>query len=114
MCRKWTDQHYEVLDRVAAKEAEIIIKGGMQLFPNDAYMIITYVNLLVDVLESTQTGYSQLQAAKKCTPNLMERFAIFAREQVGGRAGMGRKGWSGQGLGAPEGTDAEREAEQSV
>ncbi|GIL43455.1 hypothetical protein Vafri_932 [Volvox africanus] len=81
VCRKWTDQHYEVLDRAAAKEAEIVIKGGMQLFPGDAFMIITYVNLLIDVLESTQTGYSQLQAAKKCTPNLMERFAIFAREQ---------------------------------
>ncbi|GFR41359.1 hypothetical protein Agub_g2042 [Astrephomene gubernaculifera] len=81
VCRRWTDAHFEVLDRGAAKEAEIVIKGGMQLFPNSATMILTYVNFLVDVLESTQTGYSQLQAAKKCTPNLMERFAIFAREQ---------------------------------
>ncbi|KAG2440500.1 hypothetical protein HYH02_010378 [Chlamydomonas schloesseri] len=81
VCRKWTDQHYEVLDRVAVKEAEIVIKGGMQLFPASAYMAITYVNFLIDVLESTQTGNSQLTAAKKLNPNLMERFAIFAREQ---------------------------------
>ncbi|KAG2446182.1 hypothetical protein HXX76_000775 [Chlamydomonas incerta] len=81
VCRKWTDQHYEVLDRVAVKEAEIVIKGGMQLFPTNAFMAITYVNFLIDVLESTQTGNSQLTAAKKLNPNLMERFAIFAREQ---------------------------------
>ncbi len=133
MCRKWTDQHHEVLDRQAAKEvrgavlackrpgswnaslsalfelillallrpigrqctvqralppcrflpqAEIIIKAGMQIFPNNAYVLILYSNLLIDVTESTQTGYSQLQAAKKCNPNIMERFAIFVREQV--------------------------------
>lgn len=63
-------------------QAEIIIKAGMQIFPNNAYVLILYSNLLIDVMESTQTGYSQLQAAKKCNPNIMERFAIFVREQV--------------------------------
>ncbi|KXZ56445.1 hypothetical protein GPECTOR_1g399 [Gonium pectorale] len=95
VCRRWTDQHYELLDVKAAKEAEIIIKGGMQLFPDSAYMRITYVNFLIDVLESSQTGYSQLQTAKKCNPNLIERFAIFAREQASRGRCAGASGRAG-------------------
>mgnify|MGYP001807168560 CR=1 FL=1 len=146
----------KVLDRAAVKEAEIVIKGGMQLFPTNAFMVrhltrvcgrdlehngdaksmrcrvcmrcrvrpavisrltsrgafactvstlapcafiplatqaITYVNFLIDVLESTQTGNSQLTAAKKLNPTLMERFAIFTREQVRRQRHHVRRTW---------------------
>ncbi len=31
VCRQWTDQHKEVLDKTAVKEGEIIIKAGLQV-----------------------------------------------------------------------------------
>ncbi|KAG2494212.1 hypothetical protein HYH03_007568 [Edaphochlamys debaryana] len=81
VCRKWTDQHKEVLDRGAVKEGEIVIKAGLQLFPGRCYMLILYSNYLIDVLDNSQTGYSQMAAAKQAAPDWMQRFAIFAREQ---------------------------------
>ncbi|GIL45019.1 hypothetical protein Vafri_2438, partial [Volvox africanus] len=81
VCRKWVDQHREVLDKKAVKEGEIIIKAGLQLFPGRCYMLILYSNYLIDVLDNSQTGYSQMAAAKQAGPDWMQRFAIFAREQ---------------------------------
>ncbi|KXZ42487.1 hypothetical protein GPECTOR_142g708 [Gonium pectorale] len=81
VCRKWTDPHKEVLDRKAVKEGEIVIKAGLQLFPGRCYMLILYSNYLIDVLDNSQTGYSQMAAAKQAGPGWMQRFAIFAREQ---------------------------------
>lgn len=78
-------------------QAEIIIKGGMQIFPSSAYLIIIYSNLLIDVMESTHTGYSQLQLARKCNPNFTERFAIFVREQVRRPRSLGCKTELGSG-----------------
>ena len=40
-----------------------------------------YSSFLIDVEQSYQSGYKQLQAAKKMNPSLLERFAIFSREQ---------------------------------
>lgn len=31
VCRQWTDQHKEILDKTAVKEGEIIIKAGLQV-----------------------------------------------------------------------------------
>ncbi|EFJ49262.1 phosphate acetyltransferase [Volvox carteri f. nagariensis] len=81
VCRKWVDQHREILDKRAVKEGEIIIKAGLQLFPGRCYMLILYSNYLIDVLDNSQTGYSQMAAAKQAGPDWMQRFAIFAREQ---------------------------------
>ncbi|GFR50532.1 hypothetical protein Agub_g12802 [Astrephomene gubernaculifera] len=98
VCRRWVDPHREVLDRRAVKEGEIIIKAGLQLFPGRCYMLILYSNYLIDVLDNSQTGYSQMAAAKQAAPGWMQRFAIFAREQeqlqrlssarVGGEGGV--------------------------
>ncbi len=45
-------------------------------------MLILYSNYLIDVLDNSPTGYSQMAAAKQANPDWMQRFAIFAREQV--------------------------------
>ena len=52
-----------------------------------------YSSFLIDVEQSYQSGYKLLQTAKKANPSLLERFAIFSREQqhtqksAGGAAG---------------------------
>ena len=48
--------------------AETIIKAGMQQMPNNPYMIILNSSFLIDVLGSYQSGYSELQTAKKASP----------------------------------------------
>ncbi|GFH16805.1 tiny macrocysts protein B, partial [Haematococcus lacustris] len=40
-----------------------------------------YASFLIDVQNSTQSGYTQLQAAKRANPSFLERFAIFTLEQ---------------------------------
>ena len=40
-----------------------------------------YSSFLIDVEQSYQSGYKLLQTAKKASPSLSERFAIFSREQ---------------------------------
>ena len=42
---------------------------------------IVYSSFLIDVEQSYQSGYKVLQTAKKMNPSLLERFAIFSREQ---------------------------------
>lgn len=44
-------------------------------------MIILNSSFLINVLGSYQSGYSELQTAKKCEPSFLESFAIFSREQ---------------------------------
>ena len=52
----------------ASKHADSIIRAGMQQLPNNPYMIILYSSFLIDVQGSYQSGYSQLQTAKKAEP----------------------------------------------
>mmetsp|Transcript_29309 Transcript_29309/g.64857 ORF Transcript_29309/g.64857 Transcript_29309/m.64857 type:complete len:2212 (+) Transcript_29309:218-6853(+) len=78
-CRKWIDE--DTLSEDAVLLAEQVMKAGMTLLPGNAYMIILYSSFLIEVQGSYQSGYSQLQAAKKADPSFLERFAIFCREQ---------------------------------
>ena len=65
-CRKWDDE--DTLDPEAVKLGDIVIRAGIQQMPNDPYMIILYSSYLIDVLGSYQSGYGQLQLAKKASP----------------------------------------------
>ena len=59
---------YDSLDASAVALAECIIGAGMQQLPNNPYMIILNSSFLIDVLGSYQSGYSELQTAKKADP----------------------------------------------
>jgi hypothetical protein len=85
-CRKWTDAHREVLDRGAVRDGELILRAGLQLFPGRCEMLILWSNYLISVLDNSPSGYSQMAAARQAKPGWQQRFAIFAREQVGGAA----------------------------
>ncbi|KXZ55666.1 hypothetical protein GPECTOR_2g1216 [Gonium pectorale] len=83
-CRRWVDE--DTLEPEAVALSEAIIKAGMLQLPQDPredgfQMIILYSSFLIDVQGSYQSGYTQLQTAKKQSPGLLERFAIFSREQ---------------------------------
>ena len=85
-CRKWmkgfmgrTD--YSRLDPDAVKLSELVIKSGKAQLSRDPYMIILSSSFQIHVLKSYQSGYSELQVAKDCSPSFIENFAIFCREQ---------------------------------
>ena len=44
-------------------------------------MAIMHSSFLIDVQGSYQSGYTQLQAAKKLKLSFLESFAVFSREQ---------------------------------
>ncbi|KXZ43615.1 hypothetical protein GPECTOR_85g345 [Gonium pectorale] len=79
-CRRWVDE--DTLEPEAVELSEAIIKAGMLQLPQDPQMIILYSSFLIDVQGSYQSGYTQLQTAKKQAPGILERFAIFSREQA--------------------------------
>jgi hypothetical protein len=64
--RKWIDE--DTPNPAAIKLADIILRAGMQQLPNNPYMILLYSSFLIDVQGSFQSGYGQLQAAKKADP----------------------------------------------
>ncbi|GLC70645.1 hypothetical protein PLESTF_001017600 [Pleodorina starrii] len=78
-CRRWVED--DTLEPEAVTLSEQIIKAGMIQLPQDPQMIILYSSFLIDVQGSYQSGYTQLQNAKKQSLGLLERFAIFSREQ---------------------------------
>ncbi|KAL6764390.1 hypothetical protein V8C86DRAFT_1586354 [Haematococcus lacustris] len=81
-CRVWQPEDPEVVEEEAMELASIILKAGLaQLATSDPYMIILYASFLIDVQNSTQSGYTQLQAAKRANPSFLQRFAIFTIEQ---------------------------------
>jgi hypothetical protein len=47
----------------------------------DAYMIILYASFLMDIKGGYQSGLHELAAAKKIDMSLLEKFALFSREQ---------------------------------
>ncbi|KAG2449446.1 hypothetical protein HYH02_005593 [Chlamydomonas schloesseri] len=63
------------------KYADRIIRAGIALFPTSAYAHILYANFLIEVQSLYQAGQSQLMAARKLTPNFLERYALFMRQQ---------------------------------
>ncbi|KAG2501688.1 hypothetical protein HYH03_000190 [Edaphochlamys debaryana] len=93
-CRQWTEGLDDVAEPAAVALSEQIVKAGMMELPTDPRMIILYSSFLIDVQGSYQSGYTQLQTAKKQSPGPLERFAIFSREQehtqkVSGANGQG-------------------------
>ncbi|PNH12261.1 Tiny macrocysts protein B [Tetrabaena socialis] len=65
-CQSWIDEDTPAPEAVAMTEQ--IIKAGMIQLPQDPYMVVLYSSFLIDT-------------AKKQSPGLLERFAIFIREQ---------------------------------
>ncbi len=57
------------------------VQSGYTQLPNDPFMIILYSSFLMDVQSSYQSGYMQLQVAKKLDSSFLMRFAVFSREQ---------------------------------
>ncbi|GLC40592.1 hypothetical protein PLESTM_001090800 [Pleodorina starrii] len=79
-CRRWVEDE-DTLEPEAVALSEHIIKAGMIQLPQDPQMIILYSSFLIDVQGSYQSGYTQLQTAKKQPLGLLQSFAIFSREQ---------------------------------
>src|SRR5690349_11737610 len=79
-CRAWLDMDTLEPDGVAV--AERVIRAGKHMIPHSPYMAIWWSSFLIDVQGSYQSGYLELQSAKKL-PNasFLERFCIFIREQ---------------------------------
>ncbi|KAG2425298.1 hypothetical protein HXX76_013879 [Chlamydomonas incerta] len=94
-CRQWVDEVEGVLEPGAVNLCEALIKAGMVQLPQDPQMIILYSSFLIDVQGSYQSGYSQLQTAKKQSPGILERFAMFSREQEHTQKVSGANGGAG-------------------
>ncbi|GLI70677.1 hypothetical protein VaNZ11_015617 [Volvox africanus] len=77
--RVWTDLY--TLEKTAVHRAEEIIKAGVALFPDNAYVALVYANFMLDMLGFSQTGSRQLESVRKLNPNLMCRFMLFVRHQ---------------------------------
>jgi hypothetical protein len=54
---------------------------GVGQLPQDPFMIILNSTFLMDVQSSYQSGYAQLQVARKLDTSFLMQFAIFSREQ---------------------------------
>lgn len=68
---RWIDE--DTLQPEATRHADMIIKAGMQQLNNNPYMIILFSSFLIDVQGSYQSGYAQLQQAKKADPRQVQR-----------------------------------------
>ncbi|KAG2432647.1 hypothetical protein HXX76_008987 [Chlamydomonas incerta] len=80
-CRDWIPGDEDTLKPEAMTLGEVIVKAGIMQLPCDPRMTLLYSSFLIDVQGSYQSGYTQLQAAKQQSPGLLDRFAIFSREQ---------------------------------
>ncbi|KAL6764360.1 hypothetical protein V8C86DRAFT_1584223 [Haematococcus lacustris] len=80
-CRVWDPLDEQAVDDAAVELAGVVLKAGLIQLPADPYMIILYSSFLIDVQSSTQSGFTQLQAAKRADPSYLQQFAIFSREQ---------------------------------
>ncbi|KAG2430820.1 hypothetical protein HXX76_009796 [Chlamydomonas incerta] len=91
--RQWLDE--DTPDPDSVKLGEAIVKAGLAQLSNNPQMFILYSSYLIDVQGSYQSGYTQLQAAKKQSPGILERFAIFSREQEHTQKASGANGGAG-------------------
>ena len=62
---------------------------GVEQMPQDPFMVILHSTFLMDVQSSYQSGYAQLQVARKLDTSFLMRFAIFSREQQHTQRGTG-------------------------
>ncbi|KAG2443203.1 hypothetical protein HYH02_009280 [Chlamydomonas schloesseri] len=74
-----------VVDEDAAQLGETIIKAGMRLFNNNAYLHILYANFLLEVRKDGPAARTQLQLASKYSPNLVYRYQIFCTGEASKR-----------------------------
>lgn len=51
----------------------LLSQAGLARFPQNAHMVLVYVNFLGSVVNSQQACSSQLQATKKLDPNWLDR-----------------------------------------
>jgi hypothetical protein len=77
--RVWDEDN--IPDPAALDLGELVIKGGLQQFPISPFMRIVYANFLIVCREQMQSGWAQLELARKMHPNLSYRFSIFTWEQ---------------------------------
>ncbi len=77
-----TLQYYRHADRPALPASSC--QAGLAQWPQSPYLNLIYANFLIEVRGNIQSGWLQLEAARKQSPNLSFQFSIFSREQVGG------------------------------
>ncbi|PNH07141.1 Tiny macrocysts protein B, partial [Tetrabaena socialis] len=70
-----------VVDPACLDLAETVVRAGIQQFPKSPFLHIVYANLLIDCRENYQSGWAQLEEARRMPLNLSYRFSIFTREQ---------------------------------
>ncbi|KAG2430818.1 hypothetical protein HXX76_009794 [Chlamydomonas incerta] len=91
--RQWLDE--DTPDPDSVKLGEAIVKAGLAQLSNNPQMFILFSSYLIDVQGSYQSGLTQLQVAKKQSPGILERFAIFSREQEHTQKASGANGGAG-------------------
>nr|ACF39778.1 PAS domain sensory protein FXL1 [Chlamydomonas reinhardtii] len=69
----------------AAALGEVVIKAGMQLFPNHPYLHILYANFLLEVRKDGPAARTQLQLASKHSPGIIYRYQIFCTGEASKR-----------------------------
>jgi hypothetical protein len=78
--RKWD------LDGVPDPEASafgtFILKCGLARFPNDSSLAVINAALLIEVQHDAQAARNQLQAASKNNPSFIDRYFIYAANQL--------------------------------
>ena len=57
------------------------VQAGLAMLPDSVYLHIVYSNFLIEVRGNNQSGWAQLEQARKLEPNLSFQFSIFTREQ---------------------------------
>lgn len=77
--RVWDED--KVPDPLALDLGEVILKSGIQQFPEAPFVRIAYANFLIECKQQMQSGWSQLEMARKMHPNISYRFSIFTWEQ---------------------------------
>ncbi len=60
---------------------EIILKSGVQQFPRSPYARIVHANLLIGERQKMQSGWQEVDQARKLDPNLSYQFSIFTWDQ---------------------------------
>ncbi|GIL56338.1 hypothetical protein Vafri_11716 [Volvox africanus] len=76
-------------DGLVAEEAaalgEVIIKAGLQTFPNAPHLLILYANFVLEVHKDGPAARTQLQLVGKQMPNVVERYQVFCTNEASKR-----------------------------
>lgn len=78
--RKWD------LDGLPVRESidlgELILKCGMVIFPRSVMLCVLYANFLIEIRKDGQSARTYLGTAKKNAPNLLDRYCIYACNEL--------------------------------